>query len=439
MADTTGYPELDSLLPRVAALASLDRPASSARRSRSWAARRRAHRGSEALPRARPRTGARSARRSTRSSSAPRRPSTPGAPSSTRRAPSADAAPRPHDARAAPLARRRAPRPAVIDEISEIFRELGFTSPSAPRSRPSGTTSSRSIFPPTIRRWTCTTPSTSTAAGDRGTGCRAAAAAHPHLAGADPHHAASRRRSGSSCPGMVYRSDPFDASHAPAFAQIEGLAVDEGISFVDLKATLTHFARRFFAPPPRCASGPRSSRSPSRRRRWTCSASSATAPAAPRARAPAGSRSWAAAWCIPRVLENCGLDAERYTGLAFGMGPARIAMLRYGIPDIRLLYDGDMRFLAQFARGATRRERLPALARGASSAAARRAATSATASPCSAPGRRDRAAPRRARRHSWSALVEEVRQHPERRPAARLHGERWRRASAATWCAARPT
>jgi phenylalanyl-tRNA synthetase alpha chain len=51
------------------------------------------------------------------------------------------------------------------------------------------------------------------------------------------------------------------------------------------------------------------------------------------------------------VLENCGIDAERYTGFAFGMGPHRIAMLRYGIPDIRLFYESDVRFLAQFARG----------------------------------------------------------------------------------------
>jgi phenylalanyl-tRNA synthetase alpha chain len=53
----------------------------------------------------------------------------------------------------------------------------------------------------------------------------------------------------------------------------------------------------------------------------------------------------------PAVLENCGIDSERYTGFAFGMGPHRIAMLRYGIPDIRLLYESDVRFLAQFAGG----------------------------------------------------------------------------------------
>jgi len=53
----------------------------------------------------------------------------------------------------------------------------------------------------------------------------------------------------------------------------------------------------------------------------------------------------------PAVLENCGVDSERYTGFAFGMGPQRIAMLRYGIPDIRLFYSGDVRFLSQFAAG----------------------------------------------------------------------------------------
>ena len=56
------------------------------------------------------------------------------------------------------------------------------------------------------------------------------------------------------------------------------------------------------------------------------------------------------AWCIPTVLENAGIDSEKYTGWAFGMGPARTAISRYGIPDIRILYDSDVRFLEQFAR-----------------------------------------------------------------------------------------
>jgi len=150
-------------------------------------------------------------------------------------------------------------------------------------------------------------------------------------------------------PGNVYRRDPFDASHAPMFAQIEGLAVDEGVSFVDLKATLTHFARRFFG---------------ATRTRFRPSYFPFTEPSAEmdvQCMLCGGSgcsgckgSGWmeilGAGMVHPRVLEAAGVDSERYTGWAFGMGPARVAMLRYGIPDIRHLYDSDVRFLEQFAR-----------------------------------------------------------------------------------------
>ena len=150
-------------------------------------------------------------------------------------------------------------------------------------------------------------------------------------------------------PGNVYRRDFFDASHAPMFAQIEGLCVDEGISFVDLKATLDALRaallrRDAHALSPELLPVHRAVGRDGRRVRLCGGA------AARRARARAGSRSWAPAWCIPRVLEAAGVDSERYTGWAFGMGPGRIAMQRYDIPDIRLLYDSDVRFLEQIAR-----------------------------------------------------------------------------------------
>jgi phenylalanyl-tRNA synthetase alpha chain len=148
-------------------------------------------------------------------------------------------------------------------------------------------------------------------------------------------------------PGMVYRNDAFDASHSPAFSQIEGLAVDEGISFVDLKATLIHFAHRFF--------------SPSTRTRFRPSFFPFTEPSAemdvecqlchgsgcPACKGTGWMEILGCGMVHPAVLENCKVDSEKYTGWAFGMGPHRIAMLRYGIPDIRLLLEGDMRFLGQ--------------------------------------------------------------------------------------------
>ncbi len=145
-------------------------------------------------------------------------------------------------------------------------------------------------------------------------------------------------------PGNVYRRDFFDATHAPSFMQLEGLAIDEGISFADLKATLGEFARRFYGGARRVRFGP-----------------SYFPFVEPGAQMDVeidlgdgkGTRWVEILGCgmvHPNVIEAAGLDSERYTGWAFGMGPARIAMTRHEIPDIRLLYDSDVRFLEQFAR-----------------------------------------------------------------------------------------
>ena len=137
-------------------------------------------------------------------------------------------------------------------------------------------------------------------------------------------------------PGQVYRRDAFDASHAPVFEQIEGLVVDEGITFVDFKAAIDFFVKRFF--------------SKTTRVRFRPSFFPFTEPSAEI------DVEWGDGWLEimgagmvhPAVLENCGIDSERYTGYAFGMGPHRITMLRHDIPDIRLLFQNDMRFLGQF-------------------------------------------------------------------------------------------
>jgi phenylalanyl-tRNA synthetase alpha chain len=150
-------------------------------------------------------------------------------------------------------------------------------------------------------------------------------------------------------PGTVYRRDPFDASHAPAFEQIEGLAVDEGISFVDFKATIDAFAKRFFGP----ETGTRF-----RPSYFPFTEPSAEVDVSCQLCRGAGcsvckGTGWVeilgAGMVHPRVFAAAGYDPERWTGFAFGMGPARIAMQRYRIPDIRLLYESDMRFLEQFA------------------------------------------------------------------------------------------
>jgi phenylalanyl-tRNA synthetase alpha chain len=150
-------------------------------------------------------------------------------------------------------------------------------------------------------------------------------------------------------PGMVYRNDAFDASHSPGFHQIEGLAVDEGISFVDLKATLIHFAHRFFSPTTRTRFRPSffPFTEPSAEMDVECQLCHGSG--CPACKQTGWMEILGCGMVHPAVLENCKMDSEKYTGWAFGMGPHRITMLRYGIPDIRLLLEGDMRFLEQLA------------------------------------------------------------------------------------------
>lgn len=153
-------------------------------------------------------------------------------------------------------------------------------------------------------------------------------------------------------PGMVYRRDTHDASHTPAFLQIEGLVVDEGITFVDFKATLAEFARKFWGPGTKVRFRPSF---------FPFTEPSAEVDVKRMITHRDGTRAesdWleimGAGMVDPNVLDNVGYDSERYTGFAFGMGPARIASLKYGIPDIRLFFENDIRFLSQFAGEAAR-------------------------------------------------------------------------------------
>lgn len=150
-------------------------------------------------------------------------------------------------------------------------------------------------------------------------------------------------------PGMCFRRDAWDASHAPAFEQIEGLAVDQGISFVDFRATIDEFVRRFFGAAARTRFRPSyfPFTEPSAEVDVSCQICGAAGCSA--CKGTGWMEIMGSGMVHPQVLENVGYDPERVTGFAFGMGPARIAMLRHGIPDIRLLYENDMRFLEQFA------------------------------------------------------------------------------------------
>jgi phenylalanyl-tRNA synthetase alpha chain len=151
-------------------------------------------------------------------------------------------------------------------------------------------------------------------------------------------------------PGTVYRRDPFDASHAPAFEQLEGLAVDEGITFVDFKATISEFVRRFFGPATKTRFRPSffPFTEPSAEVDVSCQICGGAGCSA--CKRTGWMEIMGAGMVDPAVFEAVGYDPERYTGYAFGMGPGRIAMQRHRIPDIRLLYENDVRFLEQFIR-----------------------------------------------------------------------------------------
>ena len=148
-------------------------------------------------------------------------------------------------------------------------------------------------------------------------------------------------------PGRVYRRETPDATHLPVFHQVEGLVVDEGITFADLKGTLDAVARALFGSNRQTKLGPAFSPfvEPGAELAVTCMRCDGVG-------CPVCGNGWiellGCGMVHPQVLENCGYDPERYTGFAFGLGIDRVALLKYRIPDIRLLVDGDIRFLAQF-------------------------------------------------------------------------------------------
>jgi phenylalanyl-tRNA synthetase alpha chain len=149
-------------------------------------------------------------------------------------------------------------------------------------------------------------------------------------------------------PGRVYRRDQFDLTHTPMFTQVEGLVVGEGVSLADLKGTLAAFAHELFGPERDVRLRPSffPYTEPSAELDISCAAC-----------AGAGCNmckqtGWievlGSGMVHPAVFEAVGYDAERYTGFAFGMGIERIALLKWGVEDIRLFYENDLRFLEQF-------------------------------------------------------------------------------------------
>jgi len=149
-------------------------------------------------------------------------------------------------------------------------------------------------------------------------------------------------------PGRVYRADEVDATHSPVFHQFEGLCIDENITMADLKGCLDEFAKRLFGEGIRTRFRPSffPFTEPSAEVDLTCAACHGKG-----CRMCKGT-GWievlGAGMVNPKVLEMCGIDSKKYQGFAFGMGLERLAILRYGVPDMRYLYENDVRFLSQF-------------------------------------------------------------------------------------------
>ncbi|MBR5110825.1 MAG: phenylalanine--tRNA ligase subunit alpha [Clostridia bacterium] len=150
------------------------------------------------------------------------------------------------------------------------------------------------------------------------------------------------------CPGRVFRADEVDATHSPVFHQIEGLVVDKDVTMADLKGTLDAFAKRLYGSDIEVRFRPSffPFTEPSAEVDLTCFNCHGKG-----CRVCKGTGWIEVLGCgmvNPKVLEMCGIDSTVYSGFAFGIGVERITMLRYGIRDMRLLYEGDLRFLKQF-------------------------------------------------------------------------------------------
>lgn len=149
-------------------------------------------------------------------------------------------------------------------------------------------------------------------------------------------------------PGRVYRSDEVDATHSPIFNQIEGLVVDKGISFSDLKWTLETFIKKLYGNNTALRFRPHHFPYTEPSAEMDIECFSCHGEGCALCKGEGFIEILGCGMVHPKVLENCGVDSEEYSGFAFGVGLERIAMRRYKVDDLRLFYENDFRFLKQF-------------------------------------------------------------------------------------------
>jgi len=149
-------------------------------------------------------------------------------------------------------------------------------------------------------------------------------------------------------PGRVFRSDEVDATHSPSFHQVEGLVIDKNITFADLKGTLAEFARELFGEETKVKFRPHHFPFTEPSAEMDVSCFKCGGKGCRFCKGTGWIEILGCGMVHPHVLEMCGIDPEGYTGFAFGVGLERIALLKYEIDDMRLLYENDIRFLKQF-------------------------------------------------------------------------------------------
>lgn len=149
-------------------------------------------------------------------------------------------------------------------------------------------------------------------------------------------------------PGRVFRCDTPDATHSPVFHQIEGLVVDEGITMADLKGVLDSFAKQLFGAETRTKFRPHHFPFTEPSAEMDVSCFKCGGKGCPVCKGSGWIEILGCGMVHPNVLKVGGIDTEKYTGFAFGIGVERVAMLKHGIDDIRLMYENDMRFINQF-------------------------------------------------------------------------------------------
>ena len=149
-------------------------------------------------------------------------------------------------------------------------------------------------------------------------------------------------------PGRVYRADEVDATHSPCFHQVEGLVIDENITFADLKGTLVEFAKEVFGPETKVKFRPHHFPFTEPSAEMDVSCFKCGGKGCRMCKGEGWIEILGCGMVHPHVLEMSGIDTDKYTGFAFGVGLERIALLKYEIDDMRLLYENDARFLKQF-------------------------------------------------------------------------------------------